>query len=392
MFLRTNLPLSAFHQDNMTGWKAYKMDDPAPDVPGGLRFLLSFAEGRRMEYRRKVGRKLVPLEPPLPDDFATAEVVAQSARAAGVGGWRVPGNDLFHGRINSPVAGAQQQRRRVEVSVRLDVRLPGQKGVRDGVPTALRSSDAYSLFHGKPYQGVGRSAGGGRPRKSRGTGPVSEEDLATVRHCARCREPLSGTSSQDQKEVINTVTFWTCNSCYHVVRGQQDVGQLAYPNAAKARQQQPQQQPQEGGKGGVLRLGRVGREGRVRVRVHGCIGSRPAATAQSHANSHGVQGAPTAPFASLAASTGPLAASCRRPPARRPRPAVRLMEPLGPGPDARLAVPRGVQHGTLTHLAPVSCGRRGRDRVGRTGSSLVAKRALKIPPLGGRGTVLEVER
>jgi hypothetical protein len=59
---------------------------------------ISLTEGRTMEYSRMVDDKLVPLQ--LPDGFAAAQVIGQSALAAGATGQ----GDLYHGRINSPVA------------------------------------------------------------------------------------------------------------------------------------------------------------------------------------------------------------------------------------------------------------------------------------------------
>jgi hypothetical protein len=92
------------HQDKCTGLHVYQMPDPAPDthpdVSGGLRWLVSFGAGRSMAYSRRMDSKLVPL--PLPDDFATAQVIGQSARAAGAPQCADgPRGDLWHGRINS---------------------------------------------------------------------------------------------------------------------------------------------------------------------------------------------------------------------------------------------------------------------------------------------------
>ncbi len=80
------------------------MEDPARGLPGGLRLLVSFTPGRQMQYSRRVGVDLVPLQ--LPPEFATAQVIGQSARAAGAprskGG---EGGDLWHGHINSRSGG-----------------------------------------------------------------------------------------------------------------------------------------------------------------------------------------------------------------------------------------------------------------------------------------------
>ncbi len=59
----------------------YQRPDPAPDVRGGLRWLISFGANRSMAYSRMVGGVLVP--DPLPDGCATAQVIGQSARSAG---------------------------------------------------------------------------------------------------------------------------------------------------------------------------------------------------------------------------------------------------------------------------------------------------------------------
>ncbi len=86
VFRRTGDCAGSAHQDKATGWQVYQMEDPAPDLPGGLRLLFSFTPGRQMQYSRMVGGKLVPEQ--LPNGLATAQVVGQSARAAGAAGHR----------------------------------------------------------------------------------------------------------------------------------------------------------------------------------------------------------------------------------------------------------------------------------------------------------------
>jgi hypothetical protein len=65
-----------------TGADVYQMADPDPDVPGGLRFLLSFGAGRSMLYKRRDANGVLQ-DLHGADDFPTAQVLAQSARAAG---------------------------------------------------------------------------------------------------------------------------------------------------------------------------------------------------------------------------------------------------------------------------------------------------------------------
>jgi hypothetical protein len=83
------------------------MEDPAPNLPGGLHLLYSFMPGRQMQYSRLIGGVRQVLKPPeVPGDFGTAQVIGQSARAAGAprseGGER---GDLWHARINSRSGG-----------------------------------------------------------------------------------------------------------------------------------------------------------------------------------------------------------------------------------------------------------------------------------------------
>jgi hypothetical protein len=89
------------HKDNYTGADVHQMADPAPDVPCGLRWLLSFSDGRSMLYKRRDANGVLQ-DVHVADDFPTVQVLAQSARAAGAprseGGER---GDLWHGRINS---------------------------------------------------------------------------------------------------------------------------------------------------------------------------------------------------------------------------------------------------------------------------------------------------
>ncbi len=156
VFRRTRSPdvqCDPAHQDKATGWPVYQMEDPAPNLPGGLRLLIKFTKGRTMEYSRRVGCDLVPLSPA----FGTAQVIGQSTRAAGAP--RSSGGecgDLFHTRINSRSGGgaagaepepAQQQQSHMEVTVRLDVRLPALGGGRSALQVPKLSISAYSLFH-----------------------------------------------------------------------------------------------------------------------------------------------------------------------------------------------------------------------------------------------------
>jgi hypothetical protein len=222
VFLR-NGTCDPAHQDKATGWQVYRMEDPAPSLPGGLRLLFSFTPGRQMQYSRLVGGVRQVLKPPeLPDDFGTAQVIGQSARAAGAGGRRVPGNDLFHARINSRSGGgaagprAQQQQPRVEVTVRLDVWLPALGAARKAlqVPSFMRNS-AYRIFAasgGATYQGVG---GGARPAAEL----TSEADSFSKLHCGRCVKPLSESASTHHSKAVNEgATYWVCGVCDEKLR------------------------------------------------------------------------------------------------------------------------------------------------------------------------------
>jgi hypothetical protein len=88
------------HQDKYTGAAVYQMANPAPDVPGGP-VLLGFGAGRSMLHKHRDANGVLQ-DLHVADDFPTAQVSAQSARAAGVprseGGER---GDLWHARINS---------------------------------------------------------------------------------------------------------------------------------------------------------------------------------------------------------------------------------------------------------------------------------------------------
>jgi hypothetical protein len=187
------------HQDKYTGADVYQMADPAPDVPGGLRWLSSFTEGRSMLYKRRDANGVLQ-DLHVADDFPTAQVIAQSARAAGTprseDGAR---SDLWHGRINNATAG-------LEVTVRLDVRLSALSGKALAVPY-LSTTFAYRIFHGTPnklYKGVGRGA---RPAAEL----VSEEERFSKLHCGCCRKPLS--ESHNHKAVEKGATYWVCGEC-----------------------------------------------------------------------------------------------------------------------------------------------------------------------------------
>jgi hypothetical protein len=78
---------------------------------------------------------------------------------------------------------AQQQQPRVEVTVRLDVRLPAPAAARRRLPVpTLHTSSAYNLFHntqsgpGHSYHGVGRGA-------RLAAAPISEADRFSKLHC-----------------------------------------------------------------------------------------------------------------------------------------------------------------------------------------------------------------
>jgi hypothetical protein len=199
------------HQDKYTGAHVYQMPDPAPDthpdVPGGLRWLISFGADRSMAYSRMVGGKLVPMQ--LPDGFATAQVIAQSARAAGAPRYKNgPRGDLYHGRINSEADG-------LEVTVRLDMRLPfvGDARRQAHVPSTT-TSYAYQIFRvGHSYSGAGRGA---RP----GAGKISEEDRFSKLHCGRCMKELSG--KHRHKALNKGATYRICMVCYFELRAEQD--------------------------------------------------------------------------------------------------------------------------------------------------------------------------
>jgi hypothetical protein len=183
------------HKDKVTGRDVYQMEDPAPNLPGGLRLLISLTYGRQVQYSRQVGDNLAPLQ--LPAAFGTAQVIGQSARAAGAprseGG---EGGDLFHAHINSGSSSgggaawaepAQQQQPRVEVTVRLYVRLPALSAARNELQVpSLEVNSMYRLFHSvtQPYQGVGRGARTAAEK-------ISEEERISTLHCSCCLKPLS---------------------------------------------------------------------------------------------------------------------------------------------------------------------------------------------------------
>ncbi len=101
---------------------------------------------------------------------------------------RVPGNEMFHARINSRSGGgaagprtcAQRQQPRVEVQVRLHVRLPGCRGAgRAALQVPSVRSYAYDMLHiFKPHQGVGTGM--------QAAEPISEADRFSKLHCKCC--------------------------------------------------------------------------------------------------------------------------------------------------------------------------------------------------------------
>jgi hypothetical protein len=186
-------PDGPMHQDKYTGRHAYQMPDPAPDshpdVRGGLRWLISFGADRSMAYSRMVDGVLVP--EPLPDGCATAQVIGQSARAAGAPRSEDgPRGDLWHGRINSGGG--------LEVTVRVDMRLPALHRQCLPVPV-FKGNFAYKLFHqGRAFQGVG----GGRPSAP----PVSMAERCVKRHCGRCMRQTAATN----KAANEGAWYWVC--------------------------------------------------------------------------------------------------------------------------------------------------------------------------------------
>jgi hypothetical protein len=149
-----------------------------------------------------VGGVLVPMQ--LPDGCATAQVVGQSARAAGAPRYEDgPRGDLYHGRINSP-------------------------GV-PGLPVpSCENNYAYHLFHTwPPFQGVGRGARPAAPR-------VSEEERTAKPHCGRC---MSAAVSH-HKAVNEGATYRICMDCYFEWRasGEQDSKEVwECPSAAQGK-------------------------------------------------------------------------------------------------------------------------------------------------------------
>jgi hypothetical protein len=177
----------------------YQMAHPAPDVPGGLRFLLSFASGRSMLYKRRYANGV--LQDLHVADVPTAQVIAQSARAAGAprseGGER---GDLWNGRINSADAVG------LEVTVRLDLRLPAPAaGRRLNVP---RNTTASNKLFGvqQAYEGVRR---GSRASAE----AVTEADRLKWRHCASCMKPI--TDDWTLKAKHGEGTYFLCSKCYY---------------------------------------------------------------------------------------------------------------------------------------------------------------------------------
>ncbi len=126
---------------------------------------------------------------------------------------RVPGNEIFHARINSRSGGgaagprtcAQRQQPRVEVLVRLDVRLPGCRGAgRAALQVPSVRSYAYDMLHiFKPHQGVGTGM--------QDAEPISEADRFSKLHCGRCMKPLSESPITHLSKALNKdAWYWVC--------------------------------------------------------------------------------------------------------------------------------------------------------------------------------------
>ncbi len=169
--------------------------------------------------RRQSGAS-VPLQ--LPDGFATAQVIAQSARATGAPRYKDgPCGDLWHGRINSEAAG-------LEVTVWLDMRLPIAVADRRQVHVpSVNTSYVHSVFHrkhvpGHNYNGAGRGA---HPA----AGPVSEEDRTRKLHCGRCTKELS--AKANNKALNKGATYWICMVCYFELRAEEEQDEWECPRA-----------------------------------------------------------------------------------------------------------------------------------------------------------------
>jgi hypothetical protein len=273
-------PDGPMHQDKYTGSHVYQMPDPAEDVPGGLRWLISLGAHRSMAYSRRVGGVLVPMQ--LPDGCATAQVVGQSARAAGApryeGG---PRGDLYHGRINprrvhgprppipataqyppahppqwsqtqTPLrpapavdfAGLRESEggergdllhgringaAGLEVIVRLGVRLPALGAVRDTLEVpSLKGNYAYRLFHTTgAFQDVGRGT------RRRAAEKVSEQERFSKLHCGHCMKALN--SAINIKALNKGAWYWVCAMCGMELRtcGVEEMDDWLCPTAAE---------------------------------------------------------------------------------------------------------------------------------------------------------------
>ncbi len=198
-------PGGPMHQDKYTGSQAYQMPDPAPDshpdVPGGLRWLISFGADRSMVYSWMVDGVLVPMQ--LPDGCATAQVIGQSARAAGAPQYPDgPRGDLCHGGINSGGG--------LEITVRVDMRLPALHRQCLPVPS-FKGDFAYRLCNqARGFQGVGRGAHPSTP-------PVSMAERFSKLHCGRCMKQLparhNAVITQCHNKAANEgAWYWVCHT------------------------------------------------------------------------------------------------------------------------------------------------------------------------------------
>jgi hypothetical protein len=181
------------------------------------------ASGASAGPSRMVGGKLVPMH--LPDGCATAQVIGQSARAAGAPRYKDgPRGDLWHGRLNSEAAG-------LEVTVRLDMRLPfvGDARRQAHVPSTT-TSYAYHIFHVRPWPGHSYTGAGRGARPA--AGKVSEEDHFSRLHCGRCMKELSG--KHRHKALNKGATYRICMECYFELRAAEDEEAWTRPPACPA--------------------------------------------------------------------------------------------------------------------------------------------------------------
>jgi hypothetical protein len=134
----------------------------------------------------------------------------------------------------------------VEVTVRLDVRLPALGAGRQALQVpSLEGNSAYRIFHG-----VGRGA-------RQAAEPISEDNRFSKLHCGRCMKPLALTLSCDRHVGSRE---W-CNSC-NGRKVQFNSMQCNSCNGRKVQFMQWAQGPKPGW-AGQRRAGRTGAAGRV---------------------------------------------------------------------------------------------------------------------------------